>query len=39
MPDKPTLYVCHGDTGGPKFPEDSRREDFERREKSVRERP
>ena len=19
MPEKPTLYVCHGDTGGPKF--------------------
>lgn len=19
MPDKPTLYVCHGDTGGPKM--------------------
>ena len=19
MPDNPTLYVCHGDTGGPKF--------------------
>ena len=19
MPDVPTLYVCHGDTGGPKF--------------------